>query len=144
MPGHVSLICTNLDPVVDNPDSWAGTVGGVWSDGGMSVLPDEVADHLDKVVAGTRLPPSTDRVRALDTAVSVLQAGQVEALRPAEIAPNAGIEAPGMTSPATRRHVRRSHSADQPAARFGSFSIPLWIARLHRLGLSVVSGRMGV
>ena len=45
----------------------------------MSVLPEEVADHLDKVVAATRLLPSTDRVQALDTAVSVLLAWKVEA-----------------------------------------------------------------
>jgi hypothetical protein len=111
----------------------------------MSVLPDEVADHLDKVVAATRLLPSTDRVRALDTAVSVLLAGKVEAWPPAETASNAGIEAPpGMRSAATRRHVRRSHSADQPAARLGSFAIPVWITRIPGVGLSVVSGRMGV
>jgi hypothetical protein len=111
----------------------------------MSVLPDGVADHLDKVVAATRLLPTTDRVRALDTAVSVLQAGTVEAWPAAEIASNAGIEPPpGMTSAAPRRRVRRSHSADRPAARRGSFSIPVWITLVPGVGLSVVSGRMGV
>jgi hypothetical protein len=111
----------------------------------MSVLPDEVADHLDKVVAATRLLPSTDRVRALDTAVSVLLAGTVEAWPAAEIAPDAGIEAPpGMTSAVARRRVRRSHSADRPAARLGSFAVPVWITLVPGPGLSVVSGRMGV
>jgi hypothetical protein len=42
----------------------------------MATLPAEVADHLDKVVAATRLLPSTDRVQALDTAVSMLLAEQ--------------------------------------------------------------------
>jgi hypothetical protein len=110
----------------------------------MSVLPAGVADHLDKVVAATRLLPSTDRVRALDTAVSVLLAGTVEAWPPAEIAPDAGIDPPGMRSAATRRRVRRSYSADQPAARRGSLSIPVWITLVPGVGLSVVSDRMGV
>ena len=110
----------------------------------MSVLPDEVADHLDQVVAATRLLPSTDRVQALDAAVSVLLAGEVEAWPRAEIAPHAGIEPPGMTSAATRRRVRRSHSADRSAARLGSVSILLWITLVPGVGLSVVSGLMGV
>jgi hypothetical protein len=83
----------------------------------MSVLPAEVADHLDKVVAATRLLPSTDRVQALDTAVSVLLAEQAAATR--ELASDGSLDGSGCKTPNSwlRVHLRRGIGAHRITRR---------------------------
>jgi hypothetical protein len=83
----------------------------------MSVLPDEVADPLDKVVAATRLLPSTDRVQALDTAVSVLLAEQAVAAR--DLAVDGSLDGSGCKTPNSwlRVHLRRGIGAHRIARR---------------------------
>jgi hypothetical protein len=83
----------------------------------MSVLPDEVADHLDTVVAATRLLPSTDRVQALDTAVSVLLAEQAVAAR--DLAVDGSLDGSGCKTPNSwlRVHLRRGIGAHRIARR---------------------------
>jgi hypothetical protein len=81
----------------------------------MATLPAEVADHLDKVVAATRLLPSTDRVQALDTAVSMLLAEQAAAAR--DLAADGSLEGSGCKTAGSwlRVHLRRPAAADDPA-----------------------------
>jgi hypothetical protein len=83
----------------------------------MSVLPDEVADHLDKVVAATRLLPSTDRIQALDTAVSMLQAEQASATR--ELASDGSLAGSGCKTIGSwlRVHLRRGIGAHRITRR---------------------------
>jgi hypothetical protein len=83
----------------------------------MSVLPDEVADHLDKVVAATRLLPSPDRVQALDTAVSVLLAEQASAT--GDLAVDGSLEGSGCKTAGSwlRVHLRRGIGAHRIARR---------------------------
>jgi hypothetical protein len=83
----------------------------------MSVLPAGVADHLDKVVAATRLLPSTDRVQALDTAVSVLQAEQAAAVR--DLASDGSLDGSGCKTAGSwlRVHLRRGIGAHRITRR---------------------------
>ena len=81
------------------------------------MLPDEVADHLDKVVAATRLLPSPERVQALDTAVSVLQAEQAAAVR--ELGVDGSLAGSGCKTPNSwlRVHLRRGIGAHRITRR---------------------------